>query len=132
MRLPVHLLMVVCKSAQSHSKDGMRLQRTPYHECQQLKHLKAAQVKNHEKTKMTRYTTILTLCKLQRERKPGWLQNAKTLLIGARDLRPLTSTCRCSRTNEWNSTSAGSTSDPLSQPSSYRPSSSCPNRLKAD
>ena len=58
---------------------------------------------------------ILFLCKVRRERKPGWLQNAKALLTGTRDLLPLTSTCRCSRTNEWNSTFAGSISDPLTQ-----------------
>ena len=73
-------------------------------------------------------TIRLTLCKFRRERKPGWLQNAKTLLIGTRDLLPLASTCRCSRTKEWNSGFAGSISDPLTQPSSNSPSSSCPKR----
>ena len=77
-------------------------------------------------------TTILTLWKFRRERKPGWLQNAKTLLIGTRDLLPLDSTCRCSRTKEWNSDFAGSISDPLTQPCSNSLCSSCPKRWKAE
>ena len=77
---------------------------------------------------MIQSTLILILCKYRRERKPGWLQNANTLLIGTRDLLPLVSTCRCSRTKNWSSAFAGSISDPLTQPSSSR----CPNRWKAE
>ena len=54
------------------------------------------------------------------------------LLIGTRDLLPLVSTCRCSGTQEWNSAFASSISDPLTQPSSSSPSSSCPKRWKAE
>ena len=93
-----------------------------------MKHLKTAHVKNHQKTKRTTNNLILTLCKLRRERKPGWLQNAKTLLIGTRALLPLNFTCHCSRTNERNSASAGSTCDPLNQLSSKRLTSSCTKR----
>ena len=75
---------------------------------------------------------ILPLCIFRQKRKPAWLQNAKTPLIGSQDLLPLTSTCRCSRTNEWNSAFAGSVSDPVSQPSSSSPYSSCPKRGKAE
>ena len=77
-------------------------------------------------------TIILNLCNFRRERKPGWLQNAETLLSGTRDLFPLTSTCRCSRTNEWNSFFTGSISDPLTQASSSRPSGSCPKMWKVE
>ena len=77
-------------------------------------------------------TIILTLCRFRRERKPGWLQKANTLLIGARDLLPLVSTCRCSRTKEWNSAFAGSISDPLIKPRSSSLSSSCPKVWKAE
>ena len=87
---------------------------------------------NHENIEMTLSTVMLTLYKFSRERKPGWLQNANTLLIGTGDLLPLVSTCRCSRTKEWNSAFAGSISDPVTQPSSSRPSSSCPKRWKAE
>ena len=56
-------------------------------------------------------TMIQTLWNLRRDRKPGWLQTAKTLIIGTRDMLALTSTCRCSWTIEWNSAFAGSISD---------------------
>ena len=76
-------------------------------------------------------TMKLTFCNLRRKRKPGWLQNAKTLLIGTRDLLPLASTCRCSRTKELNSAVAGSVCDPLTQPNSSSPSSSCPKEVES-
>ena len=69
--------------------------------------------------------------KFRRERKLGWLQNAKTLLIGTRNLMPLDSICRCSRTKEWNSPFAGSTSDPLTQPSSNNPPSRMPKEMES-
>ena len=75
---------------------------------------------------------LLTLCKFRRERKPGWLQNARTLFIGTRDLLPLASTCRCSRTIEWNSAFAGSILEPLTQLSSSSPSSRYPKWWKAE
>ena len=87
---------------------------------------------NHENIEMIQSTIILTLCKFFRERKPGWLQNAKTLLIGTQDLLPLDCTCRCSRTNKWKSTFAGSIVDPLTQPCSNSPSSSCLKRWKTE
>ena len=129
---PLHLLLVDCNSSERHIKDGMRLRWTTHHKCCQLKQLKAAHFKNHEKTKMTRNTMMLNLCNFPRERKPGWLQNAKTLLLGTRNLLPLTSTCRCSRTNEWNSAFADSIFDHLTQPCSSRPCSSCPKRWQVE
>ena len=76
------------------------------------------------------HSMILALFKFREERKPGWLQNAKTLSIGSRDLLPLNLTSRCSRTNKWNSAFAGSISDPLTEPGSSSPSSRCPKRWK--
>ena len=93
---------------------------------------KAAHKLDHENMEMTSKHIILTLCRFCRERKPGWLQKANTLLIGTRDIMPLVSTCRCSRTKEWNSAFAGSISDPLIQPRSSSPSSSGPKRWKEE
>ena len=54
------------------------------------------------------------------------------LLIGTRNLLPFTSTCRCSRTKEWNSTIVGSISHPITQPSSSSPSKNYPKRWKTE
>ena len=75
---------------------------------------------------------ILTLCNFHRERKPDWLQHAKTLSMVTQYLLPLISTCRCSWMKEWNSASAGSTFDALAQPRSTKPSSNCPKCWKAE
>ena len=93
---------------------------------------KAAHVLDHENIEMTSRHIILTLCRFHREREPGWLQKANTLLIGTRDLLPLVSTCRCSRTKGWKSAFAGSISDPLIQPRSSSLSGSCPKMWKAE
>ena len=125
---PHHFLIVDCNSIQRHSTDGMRLRLTPQHKCCEMKLLNAAHVKNHEKNKVTRNAKIITFYKLRRERSAGWLLNAKKLLIGTCDRLPLTSTCLCLRNNEWNSAFAGSVSDPLTQPTSSRPTTSCRKR----
>ena len=123
---PLFLLIIDCHSIMRHRKDGTRLRGTPHHKCCQLKHPKTAYLKNDGNTKKTRNNMLKRFCEIRQERKPGWLQNAKTLLVGTRGLLSLTSTRRCSRRIEWHSAFADPTSDPVTQPSSSKTSSSCP------
>ena len=121
----LQLFMVKWNPIQSPGKVKMRLRRNPHHKICQLEELKTAEVQHHETNYMIQKPhPTLNLYKMRRERKPRWLQNASTLLIGERDLLALSSTRRCSRTKETKSTLAVSISDPLTHPVSGSSSSS--------
>ena len=130
---PIHLPMVDSNPIERHNKDGMQLWRITHHRSTDAVNWKIWQ--QHTCKTMRRpiwfwHSMMQALFKFREERKPGWLQNAKTLSIGSRDLLPLNLTSRCSRTNKWNSAFAGSISDPLTEPGSSSPSRRCPKRWK--
>ena len=104
---PIHLLMINSNPFEKHSEDGMQLWRPLDTNAVNWNTCKQHMCEIMRRPRWFRNTMILTLCKFHRERQPGWLQNAKMLLIGSRNLLLLTSTCRCLRTIEWNSAFAG-------------------------